>query len=37
VTAALAVTLELQKGVSTYRVDALNLPVFAGAFAAAGL
>jgi hypothetical protein len=37
VTAALALSLERQKGVATYRVDTLNFPAFAGAFAAAGL
>jgi hypothetical protein len=32
VTAALAVSAELQSGVATYHVDTLNLPVFGGAF-----
>ncbi|HEX3853758.1 MAG TPA: hypothetical protein VHW01_22490, partial [Polyangiaceae bacterium] len=37
VTTALAVSAELQKGVYTYRADTLNLPAFAGIFAAAGM
>ncbi|HEY5374660.1 MAG TPA: hypothetical protein VIK01_13325, partial [Polyangiaceae bacterium] len=37
VTTALAVSTELQNGVYTYRADTLNLPVFAGIFAAAGM
>jgi hypothetical protein len=37
VTAGLAASAELQKGVYTYRVDSLNMPVFAGDFLAAGL
>jgi len=37
VTAALAASAELQKGVYTYRLDSLNMPAFAGDFLAAGL
>ncbi|HEY5374983.1 MAG TPA: hypothetical protein VIK01_14975 [Polyangiaceae bacterium] len=37
VTSALGLSTELQKGVSTYRADTLNLPAFAGLFAAAGM
>jgi hypothetical protein len=37
VTVALAASAELQKGVYTYHLDSLNLPVFAGDFLAFGL
>jgi hypothetical protein len=37
VTTALALSAELQKGVYSFRADTLNLPAFAGAFAASGL
>ncbi|HEX7452836.1 MAG TPA: hypothetical protein VF294_11140, partial [Polyangiaceae bacterium] len=37
VTTALGLSTELQKGVYTYRADTLNLPAFAGLFAAAGM
>jgi hypothetical protein len=37
VTAALAASVESKKGVSTYRVDTLNMPILAGVFGAPGL